>query len=185
MSVQFFALSQGTNQNERGQFSALPGGIVLHGILNLVICQREIRAFAQLILVNVIGIHQHDRNTGFLLEGVTQFHRIVIVDQSKILVAVKGGTEVETVNSGHTLAADFIKQSMHAERSGDRRYEGGENHARCCMPTPVELMPAKGARSFAQKPGCTCSLVRTLPVHIAITFAVKERTSPGWASGST
>ena len=54
-----------------------------------------------------------------------------------------------------------------------------------CMPTPVVLMPAKRQSRLAQKPGCTSSRVFTLSTHMAITFAPKDSTSPGCASGST
>ncbi len=47
------------------------------------------------------------------------------------------------------------------------------------MPMPVELCPANGASVLAQKPGCVSASVRTLLVHMPITFAVKDRQSPG------
>ena len=46
-------------------------------------------------------------------------------------------------------------------------------------------MPANFAICLAKKPSFMSSMRRTLPVHIAITFAVMESTSPGCASGST
>ena len=46
-------------------------------------------------------------------------------------------------------------------------------------------MPAKRHRKLAQKPGFTSSLVLTLLVHMAMTLAPKDSTSPGREMGST
>ena len=50
--------SEGTDQNQGRELPALSGRIVLHGVLDLVVGEREIRALAQLVLVDVIGIHR-------------------------------------------------------------------------------------------------------------------------------
>ena len=59
-----------TNQNKRRQLITLPGGVVRHGVLDFLVREREIIALAQLVLLNVVGIHQHHRNAGFLFQGV-------------------------------------------------------------------------------------------------------------------
>ena len=59
-----------TNKNKRRQLVALPGGVVRHGVLDFLVREREIIALAQLVLLNVVGIHQHHRNAGFLFQGV-------------------------------------------------------------------------------------------------------------------
>ena len=43
-----FTVSEGPNQDQGGELIPLAGGIVRHGVLNLLIRQREIAAFAQL-----------------------------------------------------------------------------------------------------------------------------------------
>ena len=59
-----------TNKNKRRQLITLPGGVVRHGVLDFLVREREIIALAQLVLLNVVGIHQHHGNAGFLFQGV-------------------------------------------------------------------------------------------------------------------
>ena len=102
---------EGTDQDQGRQLVTLAGGIVRHGVLDLLIGEREIIALAELVLVDIVGIHKDDRDAGVLLQLVAQFHRVRRVDQGDLLIAFKAGAEVEPVDAADAFAADFIEQA--------------------------------------------------------------------------
>ena len=82
------------DQNQGRQLVSLAGRIVRHGVLDLVVGQREVVALAELVLVDIVGVHQDDGNAGILLQFVAQFHRVRRVDQGDLFIAFKAGAEI-------------------------------------------------------------------------------------------
>ena len=78
-------------------------GIVLQGILDLVVGQREGIALAQLVLVDVVGVHDDHRHTGVLGHLIGELHGVLRVDEGQGLVALEAGAEVETVDARHAI----------------------------------------------------------------------------------
>ena len=100
------------DQDQGRQFPTLSGRIVGHGILDFLVSQREIAAFAKLVLVDIIGIHQYHRNSGFLFQFIAQLLCVFIVDQCKILIPCKRGAVVDSVNAGHAFPNNFVSCSL-------------------------------------------------------------------------
>ena len=112
-------LTQGPDQDERGQLVALAAGVVTHRVLQLFIGQRHVAAFAKLIALDVVGVHQHHGDARFLADTLAKLGAIGGVDECKLMVALEAGTEIETVNAADTLAANFVKKAVYTERTGD------------------------------------------------------------------
>ena len=66
-----------TDQDEGSQLVALTGGIVRHCVLNLLVGEREVLVLAQLIALQIVGVHQHNRDAGLLVELFAKLIRMI------------------------------------------------------------------------------------------------------------
>ncbi len=78
-----------TDQDQGSQFVTLAGGIVRHGVLDLLVGEREIIALAELVLIDIVGVHEDDRDPGVLLQLVAKLHRVRRIDQGDLLIAIE------------------------------------------------------------------------------------------------
>ena len=125
MKMQFL---QGTDQNERSKLIALAGGIILHGVLNFFVGEGEILGLAQLIPLNIVGVHEHNGNARFLGKLIAKLIGIFRIDQSHLLIYIKAGAEIEAVNAAYALAAHLVEHAADTERLGKSRADHGQQH---------------------------------------------------------
>ena len=85
-------------------------------------------ALAQLVLVNVVSVHQHGGNAGFLHDLIAQLHGIIGVDQRQLLIAIEAGAEVEAVDASHALAAHLVEHAVDAKGLGNRAAKHRQQH---------------------------------------------------------